>query len=127
MEHYHVGPLPISNSSTAVPYTSISAKNTSRIRSYTADFDATSAFAMEQAELVSDIVEDLLGAPGADFGEELAHALSHQKNTDIALTDWWGTEPLPDSKGRVTQWLKAWAVPVGPFDAQTILRESCKG
>lgn len=42
---------------------------------YTSDFDATSAYAMEQAQLVSDIIEDLLGAPGANFGKELAHAL----------------------------------------------------
>lgn len=90
---------------------------------YTSDFDATSAFAMDQAQLVSDVIEDVLGAPGANFGKKIRLRLFRVRSRPLAFVDWWGTEPLPDSNGRVTQWLEAWAVPNGPFDAQTVLRE----
>ena len=69
----------------------------------------------------ADIVQDLLGAAWDDFGERSWEATG----LDIAdfEADIWGTEPLPQPDGQVTQWLEFWGRPQG-FDSQTILRES---
>lgn len=69
IEHYLVGPLPLSNTSTAVPYTAVSTSGSSRIRMFSSDFDATLAFAQQQAETGSDIIQDILGKPYTDYGE----------------------------------------------------------
>jgi hypothetical protein len=82
LEDYLVGPLPVSENTTAVPYSFRTTKGTSRITNYDADADKTQDFIVATAQTCDDIITDLLGAPADSW-------------------DIWGIDPLWHEDGRV--------------------------
>lgn len=82
LEDYLVGPLPVSENTTAVPYSFRTTKGTSRITNYDADADKTQEFLVATAQTCDDIITDLLGAPADSW-------------------DIWGIDPLWHEDGRV--------------------------
>lgn len=82
LEDYLVGPLPVSENTTAVPYSYRTTKGTSRITNYDADADKTQDFIVATAQTCDDIITDLLGAPADSW-------------------DIWGIDPLWHEDGRV--------------------------
>lgn len=67
LEDWIVGPLPISNDSTAQPYSFRSTKGSSKIRNHDADSDKVEEFVKTITEPMDDIVEYLLGAKSESF------------------------------------------------------------
>lgn len=68
-----MGPLPIGAETKAEPYTSVSTKNSSRIRIYSADYAQMNDFARARAEEANEVIKDLLGAGHNDFGENIPY------------------------------------------------------
>lgn len=124
LEDYLVGPLPVSENTTAVPYSFRTTKGTSRITNYDADADKTQEFIVATAQTCDDIITDLLGAPADSW-------------------DIWGIDPLWHEDGRVisapaflhaftsfradpaclhgTDWVGFWGIPETVFDGETLL------
>lgn len=67
LEDWIVGPLPISNASTAQPYSFRSTKGSSRVRNRDADADKVSEFVKTITDPMDDVVEYLLGAKSETF------------------------------------------------------------
>ena len=67
LEDWIVGPLPISNASSAHPYSFRSTKESSKIRNHDADSDKVEEFVKTITEPMDDIVEYLLGAKSDSF------------------------------------------------------------
>ncbi|BGP20022.1 hypothetical protein JCM10213_000596 [Rhodosporidiobolus nylandii] len=102
VEDYLIGPLPLSENSTAQAYGYRSTKGSSRIRRFDADDDKLNEFYTAAYAEIDDIVEALLGAPSSDF-------------------DCWGIDPVWHEDGKVLSWVGLWAVPDAVFDSETIL------
>ncbi|POY73080.1 hypothetical protein BMF94_3918 [Rhodotorula taiwanensis] len=120
VEDYLVGPLPVSENTTATPYSFRTTKGTSRIKNYGADEDKAAELYLETAQTCDDIVTDLLGAASDTF-------------------DIWGIDPLWHEEGRVISklaqehpraeladhivpgWVGFWGIPETVFDGETLL------
>ncbi|GAA5827592.1 hypothetical protein JCM11251_001748 [Rhodosporidiobolus azoricus] len=102
IEDYLIGPLPVSNETTAVPYHFRTTTGSSRIRNFDADQDATYDMQTAAAEEVNDIVLDLLGKNASSYSL-------------------WGIDPLWHEDGKVISWSQFWGEPDTIFDGQTLL------
>ncbi|GAA5905162.1 hypothetical protein JCM6882_000397 [Rhodosporidiobolus microsporus] len=102
IEDYLIGPLPVSNETTAVPYHFRTTTGSSRIRNFDADQDLTYDLQRASAEEANDIVVDLLGKNASEY-------------------EIWGIDPLWHEDGRVISWVGYWGVPDTIFDGGTLL------
>ncbi|GAA6039389.1 hypothetical protein JCM8097_002830 [Rhodosporidiobolus ruineniae] len=103
-EDYIVGPLPLTANSTVEPSVGYSTRDDqkTKIRNYNADEDQVDDFLASEIATCDDIIEELLGAPSANWS-------------------WWGIDPLWHQEGRVLYWAGAWGNPDNIFDGQTLL------
>ncbi|GAA5982519.1 hypothetical protein JCM5350_006100 [Sporobolomyces pararoseus] len=104
LEDYIVGPLPLSENSTASPYGFRSTKGSSKINNHDADSDAVEEWMRSEVITpeIDEIVETLLGAKSEKF-------------------DIWGIDPLWYEDGRTISWRGFWSIPENIFDGETLL------
>ncbi|GAA5960930.1 hypothetical protein JCM3765_007545 [Sporobolomyces pararoseus] len=104
LEDYLVGPLPLSENSTASPYGFRSTKGSSKINNHDADSDAVEEWMRTEVITpeIDEIVETLLGAKSEKF-------------------DIWGIDPLWYEDGRTISWRGLWSIPESIFDGETLL------